>query len=112
MKRRILWMLPVVVVAAVVTAAVAASSDAPGLTSVAAQTKAAGYAPASVLSPELRQTLVAQGSTALENPHGTIGWYGYINDAPSPDNPALPQMMPTTASPNEAQKTEPDKNTY
>jgi hypothetical protein len=111
-KRRILWLLPVVVVAAVVAAAVAASPDGAGLTSVPAQTKATGFAPASVLSPELRQTLLAQGSTALENPHGTIGWYGYVNDAPSPDNPALPQMVPTAASPTEAQKTEPDKNTY
>jgi hypothetical protein len=113
MKRRILWMLPAVIVAAVVTTAVAASPDGPALTGVSAQVKAAGFAPASVLSPELSQTIVAQGSTALENPHGTIGWYGYINDAPSPDNAALPQMVPATVTtPAEAQKTEPDKNTY
>jgi len=74
--------------------------------------KAMGYAPASRLSTELRQTMVAQGSMALENPQGIIGWYGYENDIPSPDNPAVPQMVPTAATPVEAQKTEPDKNTY
>jgi hypothetical protein len=49
----------------------------------------------------------------LENPEGIIGWYGYENDAPSPDNAALPQMAPGTRPPiTEAQKTEPDKNVY
>ena len=114
MKRRILWVLPVAVVAAIVTSAVVASGgDAPTLTSVPAQIKAAGYAPSSSLSPGLSQAIVAQGSTPLENPHGTIGWYGYINNAPSPDDPTLPQFVPASlAAPTEAQKTEPDKNTY
>ena len=50
----------------------------------------------------------------LENPEGIIGWYGYETDVPSPDNPAVPQMIPSFAAamPAEAQKTEPDKNTY
>jgi hypothetical protein len=73
--------------------------------------KAGGYAPASILR-ELRQTAVAQGSLSLENPSGIIGWYGYENDAPSPDDPSLPQMVPAAGSTTEAQKTEPDKNTY
>jgi hypothetical protein len=77
-----------------------------------AEVKAAGYAPASVLSPELRQTMVAQGSMALDGAQGAVGWYGYINDAASPDDPTLPQMVGTPSSPAEAQKTEPDKNTY
>jgi hypothetical protein len=114
MKRCILWVLPVAVVAAVVTTTVVASgSDEPSLTSAPAQVKAAGYAPSSALSPGLSQAIVAQGSTPLENPAGAIGWYGYINNAPSPGNPALPQMVPASpATPTEAQKTEPDKNTY
>ena len=77
-----------------------------------ADVKAAGYAPASVLSPELRQEMVAQGSMRLDGAQDPVGWYGYINDAPSPDDPSLPQMVGTPASPAEAQKTEPDKNTY
>src|ERR1700741_1157824 len=80
----------------------------------AANKKAPGYAPAHVLAPELRQKPVAQGSVALENPEGIVTHYGYQNDAPSTTDPALPQMVPgaTTAPLVEAQKTEPDKNTY
>jgi hypothetical protein len=66
---------------------VAADSGRSGsLTGVPANAKAVGFAPASRLSPELRQVALAQGSTALENPEGIIGWYGYENDTPSPDN--------------------------
>jgi hypothetical protein len=112
MRKRILWMLPVAVAAA--SAAVAFADDGgPSITNVpAANQKAAGYAPASVLSPELRQVPVAQGSMRLDGAKDPVGWYGYINDQPSPDNPSLPQMVGTPASPKEAQKTEPDKNTY
>jgi hypothetical protein len=78
----------------------------------AANQKAAGYAPASVLTPELQQVAVAQGATPLENPDGITGWYGYQNDVASADNPALPNMVPTPGNTTEAQKTEPDKNTY
>ena len=77
-----------------------------------ANQRAAGYAPATALSGELAQIAVAQGSTALESPHGIVTHYGYENDVPSADNPALPQMLPTSTSNTEAQKTEPDKNTY
>ncbi len=100
--------------AAIFAAAVGASlNDISDLTTVpSAAPKAAGYAPASQLSTELRQTLVAQGAQTLENPQGAVGWYGYINDAASPDNPALPQFVPALGSTTEAQKTEPDKNTY
>jgi hypothetical protein len=48
----------------------------------------------------------------LDGAQDPVGWYGYINDAPSPDDATLPQMIGTPASPHEAQKTEPDKNTY
>jgi hypothetical protein len=74
--------------------------------------KAAGYAPAPRLSRELQQVVWAQGATKLENPAGIIDFYGYENDVPSADDPALPQMLPTPTSPTEAIKTEPDKNTY
>jgi len=111
MNRRILGLV-------VGTAAFAAIADngssGPSLTNVpSANPKAAGYAPAHQLSRELRQIVAAQGSLPLENPDGIIGWYGYENDAPSPDNAALPQMVPgTRATLTAAQKTEPDKNTY
>jgi hypothetical protein len=92
---------------------VAAPSSGPSVSSVpAANEKAAGYAPATRLSPELRQVAVSQGSTKLENPQGIISFYGYENDVPSADDPALPQMLPTPQSQDEAVKTEPDKNTY
>jgi hypothetical protein len=79
----------------------------------AANSKSPGYAPASQLTREWRQQPVAEGAMPLENPEGIIGWYGYQNDVPSPGNPAGPQMVPATlATPAEAQKTEPDKNTY
>lgn len=84
----------------------------PTLTNVpAANTRADGYAPASVLSPELSQVAVAQGSTKLENPSVLTSYYGYDNDIL--DAAGQPQMVPTAANPSsEAHKTEPDKNTY
>ena len=105
MKRRIFAMLPVLALAATLAGIGIASGGDDSYTNVPANTKAAGYAPPAQLSPELRQTIVAQGSMPLENPQGPIGWYGYINDAPSPDNPALPQMVPATTPAVEAQKT-------
>jgi hypothetical protein len=113
MKRRILWMLPVAVAAAGTTVALADSGGLSFTNVPTANTKAAGYAPGSVLSPELREVMVAQGSMRLDGAEGPVGWYGYINDAPSPDDPSLPQMVPADlGSPTETQKTEPDKNTY
>jgi hypothetical protein len=91
----------------------AGPSQGPRLSHVpSANQRAAGYAPASRLSPELQQVVWAQGATRLENPRDIVSFYGYENDVPSVDNPDLPQMLPTTANPTEAQKTEPDKNTY
>jgi len=107
--------LPLVAVGVVaVFAAVggAASSDSPQLTNVpTANTKATGYAPASRLSAELSQIVLAQGSMKLENPSGIITNYGYENDTPSPTDATVPLMVGIGAGP-EAQKTEPDKNTY
>jgi hypothetical protein len=97
---------------AVSAAAVTASPPSrPDLTNVpAANTKSDGYAPASVLSPELSQVLLAQGSTKLENPAPLTSFYGYDNDVLNAAG--LPQMLPTPAKATEAKKTEPDKNTY
>ena len=99
MRRRIiLWML-LTAAAGSATAAVAfAGGGGVNYTNVpAANVKAAGYVPSDVLSPELRQSLVAQGSMALDGAQGAVGWYGYINDAPSPDDSTLPQMVGTPA---------------
>ena len=114
MNRGIQWKIVAAGVAATVAGAVAQSrSSGPSLTNVpTAQPKAVGYAPASQLSTELRQTMVAQGSMPLENRQGIVGWYGYENDTPSSTDPALPQMVPVPLAATEAQKTEPDKNTY
>ena len=99
-----------VVVAGAVAAAVAIAASPTDLTGVPANTRSAGYAPASVLSPELAQIAVAQGSTKVENPSAGVSYYGYDNDVLGPDG--QPVMVPTAATPTEAQKTEPDKNTY
>src|SRR5215510_7951870 len=103
-------------VVAFVAATSASPPHEPDLSNVAsANTKAVGYAPASKLSKELATVVVAQGSTALENPAGIITHYGYENDVSSPGDPTKPQMVPTAgpvSNMTEAQKTEPDKNTY
>ena len=66
--------------------------------------KIPGMAAPNVLSPELIETPVAQGSNALENPSALVTFYGYDNNGP---------MVPVTAGSRvEATKTEPDKNTY
>src|SRR6201989_3515938 len=97
--------------AALATAVTAWPTDPAQLTGVpAANTKSDGYAPASVLSPELSQVVVAQGATKLENPSALTSTYGYDNDVVNAAG--QPQMLPTPANPHEAHKTEPDKNTY
>ncbi len=102
------------VVAGAVFAAVgiASPSSNPDLTNVpTANTRSDGYAPASMLSPELSQFVVAQGSTKLENPSALTSYYGYDNDVLNAAGE--PQMLPTPTTPaKEAHKTEPDKNTY
>ncbi|MGZ4339033.1 MAG: alkaline phosphatase PhoX [Gaiellaceae bacterium] len=113
MKRKTLIPLAAVGVAAVAVSAGLASSSGPELTSVpSAQPKAVGYAPADILSPELRASVVAEGADTVENPSGVVTNYGYYNDVPSSDNPAVPQMAPAGSPATEAQKSEPDKNTY
>jgi hypothetical protein len=114
-KQKALVPLLAIVGAAAVSVGVGGASgpDSPQLTNVAsANTRSIGYAPASKLSVELQQVAVAQGSTKLENPQGIVTNYGYENDVSSADNAAVPQMVPAGAAQTEAQKTEPDKNTY
>jgi hypothetical protein len=83
----------------------------PALTDVpTANTKSPGYAPASKLSPELRQIVVAQGSTKLDGATPQVSYYGYDNDVVNAAGE--PQMLLTPSVSNEAHKTEPDKNTY
>jgi hypothetical protein len=110
MRRKTLAVAGVVAVGAV-AAAVAIAASPTSLTGVpTANTRSAGYAPASVLSPELGQIAVAQGSAKLENPSAGVAYYGYDSDVVGPDG--QPVMVPTAATSTEAQKTEPDKNTY
>jgi len=117
-KRRNL-VLPAAVITAAVSAVAlggvgvggAAPLNGPDLTPVAAaNSRSDGYAPASRLSPELRQTVVAQGSNLVENPSALTSTYGYDNDVVNAAG--LPQMVPTPTNPSEAHKTEPDKNLY
>ena len=105
------------VLAAVSTVAIGAVAgsanpiDGPGLTDVpTANPKSPGYAPASKLSPELRQTAVAQGSTKLDGGTQQVSYYGYDNDVVNAAGE--PQMLPSPTVADEAHKTEPDKNTY
>jgi hypothetical protein len=111
-RNRLLVAAAVAATSAVSAAVVTASPPGrPDLTGVpTANTRSDGYAPASVLSPELTQVAVAQGSTKLENPAALTSYYGYDNDVVNAAG--QPQMLPTPTTASEAHKTEPDKNTY
>ncbi|HVX68018.1 MAG TPA: alkaline phosphatase PhoX [Bryobacteraceae bacterium] len=90
--------------------AAGASASSPGLTPVSEPNhKSPGVAAPNVLSPELVQAPVAQGSWMVENPSELTGFYGYDNDGPM--LPA-PGALPSASEKIEATKTEPDKNTY
>jgi hypothetical protein len=108
----LLGALVLAITAVLVAVAGATPASGPSLTGVpSANTKSPGYAPASVLSPQLSQTVVAQGSTKLENPSALTSYYGYDNDVVNAAG--QPVMVPTPSSGGkEAHKTEPDKNTY
>jgi Bacterial protein of unknown function (DUF839) len=111
--KRVLWAVPVAVVAASAAAVASAQPpSAPVLTGLtAANTKSPGYSPASRLSPQLSQTVVAQGATKLENPTAQIAYYGYDSD--QLNSAGEPVMVPIPGAPTvEAHKTEPDKNVY
>jgi hypothetical protein len=107
-SRRVTLGLAIAGLACVAIAADAAASPVPvaaGLTNVAtANPKAPGLSTPDILSKELREVSVAQGSFKLENGTATVPFYGYLGDGP---------MLPLPAAPTvEASKTEPDKNTY
>ena len=81
-----------------------------------ANPKAPGIAAPNVLSPELIEAIVAQGSIPLENPAivdpvtGTmVKYYGYLSNGPMLPPPGAVQAPGANV---EASKTEPDKNTY
>ncbi len=78
-------------------------------TSIPATPDIRGIAAPDALSPELRQYAVAQGSMALENPDGAVGFYGYNANGPLIADPTIVQAPGHNV---EANKTEPDKNTY
>ena len=68
-------------IAALAAAAITVQAAPPGLTPVtSANTKSAGITSPNVLSVELIETAVAQGSIPLENPTATIGYYGYLSN--------------------------------
>jgi hypothetical protein len=110
-KTKTLAIAGVLAIGGAVAAVAGAGGGGLSLTGVpTANTKSDGYAPASMLSPELRQIVIAQGSTRVENPSAGVSYYGYDND--TLNAAGQPQMVPTPTTPTEAQKTEPDKNTY
>ena len=102
-----------------ITAELSASSSSLALQNVAsANPKAVGFSSPNILSPQLIESPVVQGSFALENPQtvtlsdgttATAAFYGY--DGNGPMLPA-PGDLPSATHLVEASKTEPDKNTY
>jgi hypothetical protein len=97
----------VVVVAAgvaMLNAGTATANDRLEWTSIPANPAVRGTAAPNLLSPQLREYVVVQGSNVLENPSKQVKYYGYLSDG---------TMVPDPAAANaEASKTEPDKNTY
>ena len=74
-----------------------------------ANPKIPGFTLPSLLTPELEQVIVAQGSNMLENGTPVIPFYGYDGDGPMLPAPGDVQAPGHNV---EATKTEPDKNTY
>jgi Bacterial protein of unknown function (DUF839) len=90
--------------------AVSPEHDALTLTGVpTANQKAAGVSVPNVLSPQLTEAPVAQGSVRLENGTSAVPYYGYDGDGPLTPAPGDVQAPGHNV---EASKTEPDKNTY
>jgi hypothetical protein len=93
-----------------ILATVAMAPAAGNLTGVPqANPKIVGVSVPTVLSPELRQFIVAQGSIRLENGTPDFPLYGYNGDRPMVPAPGDVQAPGHNV---EATKTEPDKNTY
>jgi hypothetical protein len=97
-------------VVAVTAAASAAGRGSLELTGVAsANPKAPGFSRPNILSPELQEVIWAQGSYQLDGGTDQVPYYGYDGNGPFVPT-AFSGAGGLTAS--EAQKTEPDKNTY
>jgi hypothetical protein len=89
---------------AIFVAGAASSSDQTTFTNVAAANpKTPGFAAPNILSPELIEAAVAQGSMRLENGTAAVPFYGYDGDG---------THVPLPGTNAEATKSEPDKNTY
>jgi len=85
-------------------AALALGPDQPHFTNLAtANPKAAGVSAPNIVSPELADVLVAQGSMKLDGGTSAVPYYGYDGNG---------TLLPAFNSNVEATKTEPDKNTY
>src|SRR5215469_11980297 len=113
MKKWLQIMVPVLFLGTVLSA----KNNNDTLTSVPANPKVVGQSSPNVLSPELLEVAVGQGSVRLENPSGLTSYYGYDNDVLSmmPDFPRMlpaPGALQIAGTKVEATKTEPDKNTY
>jgi hypothetical protein len=74
-----------------------------------AQDKAPGFVRANLLSQGLLESTVAQGAHKLDGGTAAVPYYGYLGNGP---HVPLPGDVPTATHSVEAQKTEPDKNTY
>src|SRR5581483_8932115 len=105
LRRTLLFGLAVALGGAAAAAAVGSGSS--GLTNVAsANPKVQGLSQPNILSPELAEVVVAQGSLKLDGGTSDVPTYGYDGNGP---------FVPTSfngLAATEAQKTEPDKNTY
>jgi len=102
-RRAVAVMGAAVVGATLVASTQASASSSLFLSDVAANAKVAGSSAPNLLSPQLAEIAVAQGSVALENPTAAISHYGYDADGP---------FLTVPGGTPEAHKTEPDKNTY
>ncbi len=104
--RGLVGMLAAGLTATVIFVAAGAASS-PNLTSftniAAANPKAPGFTAPNILSPELTEAAVAQGSMRLENGTASVPFYGYDGDG---------TLVPLPGTNAEATKSEPDKNTY
>lgn len=95
------WVVVKTFLAASLVAASTVAADSSDLTPVPnANPKTAGFAVPNILSPELAEIIVAQGSMRLENGSALTNFYGYDNNGP---------MLPALGSNAEATKTEPDR---
>jgi len=97
------------IAAAALSAGPASADPALSWTSISANADVRGLAKPHALSPQLREYAVGEGSMALENPDGVVAFYGYNANGTLVPDPTVTQAPGHNV---EANKTEPDKNTY